>query len=137
MKKNKIISRSEKETEKIAESLLNKILKQVWDNKPIIFLLTGELGGGKTVFTRGIGKKLGIKENITSPTFVIMNEYKISQKLKVESHNKINKFLHFDLYRIKDKFELEEIKFIDQFSPPAGGKIITCIEWAENLGEEI
>ena len=80
------ISKSEKETGKIAEFILKKSLSVTKPTlpslekggfKPIIFALTGDLGCGKTVFSRNIGYLLGVKEKITSPTFVIYNEYKI------------------------------------------------------------
>lgn len=123
-----LISNSEKETEKIAEFLLEKNLKNNFkDKKPIVFLLSGDLGCGKTVFSRKIGHLLGVKEKITSPTFVIYNEYKLNNK------NKINIFLHMDLYKITTEKDLEEIKFLDLFSK----NIISCVEWPENMGGEI
>jgi tRNA threonylcarbamoyladenosine biosynthesis protein TsaE len=98
-------------------------------NKSLIFALTGDLGCGKTVFSRKIGYLLGVKEKITSPTFVIYNEYNLveSRKSKVES----NKFFHFDLYRISEDYELEEIKFFELFK-----NSVVCIEWPENMGEK-
>ena len=131
-----LISKSEKETGKIAEFILSKSLSTVPNlpltkgkNKSLIFALTGDLGCGKTVFSRKIGYLLGVKEKITSPTFVIYNEYNLveSRKLKVES----NKFLHFDLYRISEDYELEEIKFFELFK-----NSVVCIEWPENMGEK-
>lgn len=124
-----LISKSEKETEKIAEFLLKK-----FGSKPIIFALTGDLGCGKTVFSRKIGYLLGVQEKITSPTFVIYNEYKIQNPpaLRAPSLKKGgSKFLHFDLYRISADYELEEIKFFDLFK-----NNIACIEWPENMGKE-
>lgn len=111
-----LISKSEKETEKIAEFLLKKHI-----NEPVVFALTGDLGCGKTVFSRKIGHLLGVKEKITSPTFVIYNEYKTEK----------NKFLHFDLYRISADYELEEIKFFGLLKDN-----VVCIEWPENMGEK-
>jgi L-threonylcarbamoyladenylate synthase len=123
-----LISKSEKETEKIAEFLLSKSLSAAphlpltkGRNKSLIFALTGDLGCGKTVFSRKIGHLLGVKEKITSPTFIIYNEYK----------TKNNKFLHFDLYRISADYELEEIKFFELFK-----NNVVCIEWPENMGEK-
>ncbi len=116
-----LISKSEKETEKIAEFLLKK-----FGGQPVIFALTGDLGCGKTVFSRKIGHLLGVKEKITSPTFVIYNEYLIS------SNSPFKKFLHFDLYRISTNYELEEIKFFDLFE----NNTISCIEWPENMGKK-
>jgi len=119
-KTTNLISKSEKETEKIAEFLLKKNLNN--QTKPLIFLLSGDLGCGKTVFSRKIGHLLGVKEKITSPTFVIYNEYLI----------KNNKFLHMDLYKITTEKDLEEIKFLDLFTD----NIVSCIEWPENMGEK-
>jgi len=137
-----LISKSEKETEKIAEFLLRRnpsVLRtapldkgeQYLKHKPLVFLLSGDLGCGKTVFSRKIGHLLGVKEKITSPTYVIYNEYKIveSRKLKVESN--IKKFLHMDLYKITSEKDLEEIKFLELFEE----NTVSCIEWPENMGE--
>jgi len=122
-----LISRSEKETEKIAEFLFKKHM-----DEPVIFALTGDLGCGKTVFSRKIGHLLGVKEKITSPTFVIYNEYPISPSSSLTSEGQnINKFLHFDLYRISADYELEEINFFDLFKDN-----IACIEWPENMGNK-
>ncbi len=155
-----LISKSEKETGKIAEFLLKKFQSSPspffhkTGEKPLIFALTGDLGCGKTVFSRKIGHLLGVKEKIASPTFVIYNEYetqspptpsltrgrqksKPSVPTKVEDTSldrealKTNKFLHFDLYRISADYELEEIKFFEMFK-----NNIACIEWPENMGKE-
>ena len=130
-KTTNLISKSEKETEKIAEFLLNKNLNN--QNKPLVFLLSGDLGCGKTVFSRKIGHLFGIKEKITSPTYMIYNEYKLDNRsLMIDRREKINKFLHMDLYKITTEKDLEEIKFLDLFSK----NTISCIEWPENMGEK-
>jgi len=124
-----LISKSEKETEKIAEFLLKK-----FGGQPLIFALTGDLGCGKTVFSRKIGHLLGVKEKITSPTFVIYNEYEIQNPPALRApflEKGGQKFLHFDLYRISADYELEEIKFFDLFK-----NNIACVEWPENMGEK-
>ncbi|MFZ2152611.1 MAG: L-threonylcarbamoyladenylate synthase [Microgenomates group bacterium] len=139
-KSQTLISKSEKETEKIAEFLLNKslsatpLLPLTRERKPLVFGLSGDLGCGKTVFSRKIGQLLGVKEKITSPTFVIYNEYLISEQLSVNSYQ-CKKFLHFDLYRLGNKYEFEEIKFLEQF-PSTSSELVACIEWPENMGEE-
>ncbi|MCL4384152.1 L-threonylcarbamoyladenylate synthase [Patescibacteria group bacterium] len=119
-----IISKSETETQKVAEFLLKRVLKGKME-KPIAFLLSGDLGCGKTIFSKAVGKVLGIRGRITSPTFVIYNEYEVKD-------GAVNKFLHFDLYRITADFELKEIKFWELFTTGT----IACIEWPENMGEE-
>ncbi|MFA5749984.1 MAG: L-threonylcarbamoyladenylate synthase [Candidatus Shapirobacteria bacterium] len=125
-----LISKSEKETGKIAEFLLKKHL-----GESVIFALTGDLGCGKTVFSRKIGHLLGVKEKINSPTFVIYNEYSIQNLLALRApsleNGELNKFLHMDLYKITTERDLEEIKFFELFK-----NSVTCIEWPENMGEE-
>jgi tRNA threonylcarbamoyl adenosine modification protein YjeE len=124
-----LISKSVKETEKIAEFLFKKIKS----SKPTVFGLSGELGCGKTVFSRKIGRLLGVKGKITSPTFVIYNEYTISPNPSLTRGEQIiKKFLHFDLYRLGNEYEFEEIKFLEQFTKG----VVACIEWPENMGEE-
>ena len=87
-----------------------------------IYTLTGDLGGGKTVFTQGVAAGLGITEPISSPTFTIIQEYETGRL----------PLYHFDVYRIGDIEEMEEIGYDDYFF----GKGICLIEWA-NLIEEI
>lgn len=87
-----------------------------------IYTLVGDLGVGKTVFTQGIAAGLGIEEPISSPTFTIIQEYE-SGRLP---------FYHFDVYRIGDIEEMEEIGYDDYFF----GEGVTMIEWA-NLIEEL
>lgn len=113
-----LVSKSEAETKKIAEFLVKKNMK---GGKALVFGLTGDLGAGKTVFAKGVGRALGIKERIKSPTFVICNEYDKG------------KFLHFDLYRIEKEGELEELDFLNLFLEGE----VTCIEWPEKMGKEV
>lgn len=129
-KTTSLISRSEKETGKVAEFLLKKNLKS--KNKPLVFLLSGDLGCGKTVFSRMIGHLLGVEEKITSPTFMIYNEYPISPNPNlIYEQQKIGNFLHMDLYKITSEKDLEEIKFLNLFKQ----NTLFCIEWPENMGE--
>ena len=97
------------EIEDVAKSLINKI------NGVNIILFKGELGTGKTTLIKSILKNLGIEENITSPTFSIVNQYSTSDLL-------IN---HFDLYRVKSLKELDVIGF-EEYLDNEG---ITFIEW--------
>lgn len=117
-----LVSRSEEETTKIAEFLYKKALN-MGNNKAIIFSLSGDLGSGKTVFSRSIGKELGITQKILSPTFVIYNQYPLNNSL-------FNIFYHFDLYRLNSQVEFEEISFLSHFLPGT----ISCLEWPENMG---
>lgn len=87
-----------------------------------VFTLTGDLGVGKTVFTQGLAKGLGIEEPVSSPTFTIVQVYEEGRL----------PFYHFDVYRIGDIAEMDEIGYEDYFY----GEGVTLIEWA-NLIEEI
>mgnify|MGYP000873431153 CR=1 FL=1 len=87
-----------------------------------VISLVGDLGVGKTVFTQGLAKGLGIMEPVNSPTFTIVQEY----------HTGRMPFYHFDVYRIGCVEEMDEIGFDDYVY----GEGLTMIEWA-NLIEEI
>ena len=86
-----------------------------------IVCLTGDLGTGKTHITKGIAKGLDINENITSPTFTIVNEYE-SGRLKLN---------HFDVYRVSDPDEIYAIGFDDYIFSDA----VSIIEWANYIEE--
>lgn len=88
-----------------------------------IYTLNGELGVGKTVFTQGVAAGLGIAEHVNSPTFTIVQIYE-SGRLP---------FYHFDVYRIGDIEEMEEIGYEDYFF--GGG--VCMVEWAERISELI
>ena len=108
----KYISHNEEETKKIANSLA-KLLQ-----KGDIIILSGDLGAGKTKFTEGILSFFGLEDEISSPTFNIVNEYKT---------NNINLY-HFDIYRLEDIDEFYEIGGEEYFE-----KGICIIEWGELL----
>lgn len=86
-----------------------------------IYTLTGDLGVGKTVFAQGLAQGLGITEPISSPTFTIVQIYETGRL----------PFYHFDVYRISDVEEMEEIGYEDCFF----GEGVCLIEWAELIGE--
>ena len=86
-----------------------------------IYTLTGDLGVGKTVFTQGVAAGLGITEPVNSPTFTIIQEYEDGRL----------PFYHFDVYRIGNLEEMEEIGYDDYFF----GQGICLIEWAELIEE--
>ena len=126
----RMLSESVGETEAIAELIWEKVIKTKSDG-PVVFLLTGELGCGKTVFAKKIGKILGVKEKILSPTFNIVNNYKINLPI-VNYELRFDNFLHCDLYRIREEAELEEIKFMEMFAKNR----VVCIEWPEVMGKK-
>ena len=87
-----------------------------------VYTLNGDLGVGKTVFTQGVAKGLGITEPVNSPTFTIIQEYEEGRL----------PFYHFDVYRMGDVEEMDEIGYEDYIY----GEGVSLIEWA-NLIEEI
>ena len=86
-----------------------------------IYTLNGDLGTGKTVFTQGFASGLGITEPVNSPTFTILQVYEEGRML----------FYHFDVYRIGDVEEMDEIGYEDCFY----GEGVCLIEWAELIEE--
>lgn len=86
-----------------------------------VYTLTGDLGVGKTVFTQGVAKGLGIREAVNSPTFTILQVYEGGRL----------PFYHFDVYRIGCAEEMEEIGYEDYFY----GDGVCFIEWADLIEE--
>ena len=88
-----------------------------------VYTLNGDLGVGKTVFTQGVAAGLGIQEPVNSPTFTIVQVYEEGRM----------PFYHFDVYRIGDVEEMEEIGYQDYFY----GEGLCMIEWAQLIEEVI
>lgn len=86
-----------------------------------IYALSGDLGVGKTIFTKGVAAGLSIKEQVNSPTFTIVQVYE-SGRLP---------FYHFDVYRIGDLEEMDEIGYEDYFF----GEGVCLVEWADLIEE--
>ena len=107
----KIESFSEKDTFDTAMSLAES------SQKGDIYALTGDLGAGKTAFAKGFAAGLGIKEPVVSPTFTILQIYE-SGRLPL---------YHFDVYRIGDVSEMDEIGYEDCF----WGEGVSLVEWAD------
>ena len=87
----------------------------------MVIALTGDLGAGKTAFTRGLARGLGIRDRVTSPTFTIVNEYE-GGRLPL---------FHFDMYRLASADELFDIGWEDYLA--RGG--VCAGEWSENVAE--
>ena len=112
-----MISKSIKQTKKIAKELAEKILRgKKNQDHAFIVALKGDLGGGKTTFVQGLAKGLGIKDKITSPTFVVYKRY--------------GNFYHFDCYRVKKPKEILGLDFKEIIQNP---KNIIAIEWADKI----
>ncbi len=105
-----------------AEKLAKKLAKDVRGGE--VFALIGELGSGKTTFTKHLAKALGIKANVTSPTFVIMQEYKLPLK------GQTNYFYHLDLYRGHSEQDIQTLGLTEIWTQ---SNTITVIEWADKI----
>lgn len=113
------ITHSDPETKQFAKDFAAQLTSGV------IVCLHGDLGAGKTTFVKGLAEGLGIKEDITSPTFTLMNVYDIhNAKLAVQ------KLIHIDTYRLKDELELMEIGVEDYLGQPGTA---TLVEWPEKI----
>ena len=106
------VSKSEKETQNFALEFSKTL------SRGSVIAFEGDLGAGKTAFTRGLAEGLGCKDSVSSPTFAIVNEYDGEIPL-----------FHFDMYRIETFSELYSIGFFEYLE--RGG--ICAIEWSENI----
>jgi len=106
------LTHSEEETSRLGEALAHRL------EAGSVVAYTGDLGAGKTAFTRGLARGLGCKTRVTSPTFTIVNEYEGEIPL-----------FHFDLYRLRDEDELFDIGWEDYLV--RGG--VCAVEWSERF----
>lgn len=114
-----VICRTLEDTRQLAE----KFAKLV-ENDGCFVSLFGEIGAGKTAFVKLVADALGVKEKVTSPSFVILNEY----------HTAKIPIYHFDLYRLEN----EGVKtIVDELREYSEGKQVTFVEWAEFSQDEI
>ncbi len=128
--KEEYISNSAEETEKIGKDFANML------NPGDVVCLYGDLGAGKTMFTQGVAKGLGIESRIISPTFSLVRQHEInvkSQNSKVKNTIQNLKVLyHIDLYRLENIDEVESIGLKEILSDD---QAVTFIEWADKAME--
>ena len=84
-----------------------------------VFCLDGDLGAGNTLFVQNMAKAMGVESEVTSPTFNLMNIYEGTSRI-----------FHFDLYRLEQEYELEDIGFFEYVNDP---EAVVVIEWADRL----
>ena len=113
----KFITNSEEETEALGARLAVKL------EPGAVIAFTGDLGAGKTAFTRGLARGLGIPDRVTSPTFTIVNEYE-GGRLPL---------FHFDMYRLGSADELFDIGWEDYLAR----KGVCAVEWSENVSDAL
>ena len=109
------ITHSPEETEKIGEALAKSL------QPGTILAYRGDLGAGKTAFTRGLARGLGCKETVTSPTYTIVNEY-LGGRLPL---------FHFDMYRLASSDDLWDIGWEDYLDREG----VCAVEWSENVSD--
>jgi len=102
------------------EALAEKIAKDI---SPCVIAMTGDLGAGKTAFTRGLAKGLGYEGEVSSPTFAIVHEY-VGGRLPL---------YHFDMYRVSGWEDLYTTGFFDYMEQGA----VLSVEWSENITSAI
>ena len=107
------ITKSPAQTERVGEALGKRL------SAGTVIAYRGDLGAGKTAFTRGLARGLGITESVTSPTYTIVNEY-LGGRLPL---------FHFDMYRLGGEDELFDIGWEDYLE--RGG--VCAVEWSENV----
>jgi tRNA threonylcarbamoyladenosine biosynthesis protein TsaE len=118
---SKIITKKPEETARVGEALARYLRSR---EGPRILCLYGQLGSGKTTFTQGFARGLGIPTRLPSPTFIIVRRYQIPKK---------ETFLyHVDLYRLQTVPEMEGIGLPEIFADLVS---YTVVEWADRLGE--
>ncbi|MDO8442667.1 MAG: tRNA (adenosine(37)-N6)-threonylcarbamoyltransferase complex ATPase subunit type 1 TsaE [bacterium] len=120
-----MLTKSKAQTQKIAIRLAKKIISEGVHKNARVLALIGDLGSGKTAFTQGFIKSLGIKTHVPSPTFVIFRRYPIHK----EAGGFKNVF-HFDLYRIEKPKEIIDLDFKKIIKNPEN---IVLIEWPEQI----
>lgn len=116
-------TKSPKETQKIAGTLAKEIANKFSDSA-IVITLEGDLGSGKTTFVRGFARALGVKEKISSPTFILMKTYPLRRQ------GRFKHLVHIDCYRLGKPKELLHLGFRDLIKDKDG---IILIEWADKI----
>ena len=111
------ITNTPEQTEAVGQAL-GKVIKP-----GTVLAFTGDLGAGKTAFTRGLARGLGAEDRVTSPTYTIVNEY-LSGRLPL---------FHFDMYRLGSSDELWDIGWEDYLD--RGG--VCAVEWSENVSDAL
>lgn len=117
----KYSSNSEKQTLEQGVKLAKKL------NGGEVLALSGDLGAGKTIFTKGLALGLEIKEIITSPTFVLMKVYEVK---KPNQKGRIRTFVHLDCYRVNHSYSIADIGILDYLFRP---DTVVVVEWAERI----
>ncbi|QQG41917.1 MAG: threonylcarbamoyl-AMP synthase [Candidatus Woesebacteria bacterium] len=122
---NEVLSSSEENTQNVGKELWQKY-ENYSGKRSIIFALEGEMGTGKTQFTKGLARAMGVTELVVSPTFSLVEEYKVSN----------SKFVleHFDAWRLSNSTEMETLGFLKMVE---NKNTVMSIEWADRVVDVI
>ena len=118
-----VVAKNLKETKKLATDFVKKILKAPAKKEATVVLLEGELGAGKTAFTKAVAEALGVKEIVRSPTFIIQKIYKLKNK-------KYRELIHIDAYRFEDGREAKILELDSLLKNPNN---LIVVEWPQNI----
>lgn len=135
--KETVVTKSGQETKRFAAKFSGQVAKLKAKKEAIVIGLIGELGSGKTTFVQGFARGLGIKKNITSPTFVILKCFKFPRPRQAASSGKANgqvssfkNLIHIDAYRVEKPRELIDLGFKELIRHH---KNVVLIEWADRV----
>jgi len=126
----KFLIKTQKDLENLAEKTL-EIISQNKQNYATVLALQGDLGSGKTTFTKQLSKILGITESVTSPTFVILKNFEIQTENLAEK-TFFKKLIHIDSYRLDLSGELSHLGFHDFLNQKEN---LIVIEWPERVSD--
>lgn len=120
-----MITNSLEETYSLAEEFVSSLSPDT--ETATVIGLSGDLGAGKTSFTQGVAKALGVKDTVTSPTFIIEKNYELN-------NSKFRNLIHIDAYRLDEERELEVLGFKELLEHPEN---LIFVEWPERVQEII
>lgn len=125
-----ITTKSAEETKKIAANLAEELKKQSLFKNAFIIALEGNLGSGKTTFIQGLAMGLRVRENVLSPTFLILKQFPIAFSARGGPALGWKNLYHIDAYRLKNPKELLDLGFKDLLNNPEN---MIVIEWADKI----
>lgn len=118
---------TQSELDKVAKKILTHAGESSVSDKATILALSGNLGAGKTTLVQELALAMGVKEQVTSPTFVVMKQYQVTHPVFLE-------LIHIDAYRIEKEEEMTVLGFSNLLKNP---DTLICIEWPEKISSLI
>lgn len=129
--KTVFVSKGLADTAKCAEQVVASFATPTLPTAAIILALSGDLGAGKTAFVKALASALGIKDTITSPTFVIEQMYVLPKPASTPNSTALfDRLIHIDAYRLETASELERLRWAEIATDPRN---LICLEWPENV----